>query len=137
MNPDDNDIKNWTVLVIDDAYDNAFVVSQILAFYGAKVQIAGNGQEALRILKWFKPTIILLDLNMPEMNGYAVKDAIRKLFPNATFPVIAHTANVNPSEAKTLLDKGFDGYLLKPFEIEDVMPTLREVLRRKHLSQDN
>lgn len=137
MNPDDNDIKNWTVLVIDDAYDNAFVVSQILAFYGANVQIAGNGQEALRILKWFKPTIILLDLNMPEMNGYAVKDAIRKLFPNATFPVIAHTANVNPSEAKTLLDKGFDGYLLKPFEIEDVMPTLREVLRRKHLSQDN
>ncbi|MCI0712004.1 MAG: response regulator [Chloroflexi bacterium] len=138
MNSDDeSDIKNWTVLVIDDAYDNAFIVSQILAFYGAKVQIAGGGHEALRILKWFQPTLILLDLNMPDMNGYLVKDAIRKLHPNAPYPIIAHTANVNPSEAKTLLDKGFDGYLLKPFHVDEVTPRLREILNRKRRSEDN
>lgn len=138
MNSDDqSDINNWMVLVIDDAYDNAFIVSQILAFYGAKVQIAGGGHEALRILKWFQPTLILLDLVMPEMNGYAVKDAIRKLYPGATFPIIAHTANVDSSEADALLQQGFDGYLLKPFHVDEVTPRLRDILHRKRQSPDN
>jgi CheY-like chemotaxis protein len=128
------DVKDWTILVVDDAYDSAYMVSQVLAFYGAKVQIATNGQQALKLMKWFKPTMILLDLQMPGMNGYEVKDVIHKLYPKAPFPIIAHTATVNEAEAPLLLQQGFDGYVLKPFDVDQVLPMLQKILERKRMA---
>lgn len=129
------DVKDWTILVIDDAYDSAYMVSQTMACYGAKVQIANSGAQALKLMKWFKPTMILLDLQLPDMNGYEVKDIILKIFPQAPFPIIAHPATVNLAEAPDLVKQGFDGYVLKPIDVDGILSKLKSILERKRFAR--
>ncbi|MCI0712003.1 MAG: response regulator [Chloroflexi bacterium] len=131
----DNDVKQWSILVVDDDYQSANMVKQVMDFYGAKVEIATNGPEALKLMQWFKPTMVLLDLQMPDMNGYEVKDVIHKIFPNAPFPIIAHTATVTEAETPSLLKQGFDGYILKPIDVDGIVRTLQQILERKRFSR--
>lgn len=131
----DTDVKEWSILVVDDDYQSANMVKHVMGFYGARVEIASSGPEALKLMQWFKPTMVLLDLRMPEMNGYEVRDVIHKIFPNAPFPIIAHTATVNESEAPSLLKQGFDGYVLKPIDADSIVQTLQQILERKRFSR--
>jgi CheY-like chemotaxis protein len=130
-----NDVKEWSILVVDDACQSANMVKQVLAFYGAQVEVANNGPEALKLMQWYKPTMVLLDLQMPEMNGYEVKDIIHKIYPNAPFPIIAHTATVNEAEAPSLLKEGFDGYILKPIDVDGIVRMLQKILERKRFTR--
>ena len=129
-----NDAKDWTILVVDDAYHSARMVKQALSFYGAKVEVVSSGQEALKMMLWYKPTMVLVDLQMPDLNGYEVKDIIKKIFPSAPFPIIAHTATVTESEAPSLIKQGFDGYLLKPIDVDGIVRALQQILDRKRFA---
>lgn len=133
----DHDAKEWTILVVDDACQSANMLKQVLNFYGAKVEVASSGPEALKLMLWYEPTMILLDLQMPDMNGYELKDIIHKIFPNAPFPIIAHTATISESEAPSLLKQGFDGYILKPIDVDGIVRTLQKILERKRFSRSD
>ena len=124
-------IAEWTVLIIDDAPDNVEVARKVLSFHGATVHIAEDGLLGLSKLQEIKPTFVLLDLSMPNMDGWQMLEAIRARPNEKHLPVIALTAHAMEGDRKKTLDAGFDGYIAKPFRLasflNNIMTCLDEV----------
>lgn len=107
-------ISTWQVLVVDDEPDSLEVVSRVLAFHGAKVYSASNGIEGLAIAQDVGPTFILLDLSMPEMDGWEMLHHLKSDPRTANIPVIALTAHAMAGDRERTLSAGFHHYLAKP-----------------------
>jgi CheY-like chemotaxis protein len=122
------DIRNWTVLLIDDEPDNVAVVAEILRFYGMQVQTAHHGLEGLQMLGSVQPDLILLDLSMPRMNGWETCARIKNDPHWHSLPVIALTAHAMEGDEQRVRDAGFDGYLAKPVDIETLVSDLLAAL---------
>jgi len=128
------DAKDWVVLIVDDDPDNLSVAEKVLTFYGAEVHTAANGRNGLEVLKRLNNlTCILLDLSMPEMDGWEMIDAIRKVPENPTLPIIAVTAHAMPKDKERALLAGFDGYIVKPFMLHTFMDEIAKCL--KHIQK--
>ncbi|MBL8130497.1 MAG: response regulator [Anaerolineae bacterium] len=111
------EIPSWVVAAIDDEMDNLTLVTKVLSFNGAVVHTAVNGELGLELIRRVHPTLILLDLSMPVMDGWAL---IATLRADPTFqktPVIALTAHAMVGDKERILAGGFDGYISKPFRI--------------------
>jgi CheY-like chemotaxis protein len=124
-----DDFKNWQVLIVDDEQDNREIASKILTFSGATTRTARNGEEGLEALKEFKPTLILLDLSMPKMNGWDMFKQVRANPEIAFIPIIAITAHALQSEKEQVKDMGFDGYISKPFSIASFLEEIRRTVQ--------
>lgn len=128
------DAKDWVVLIVDDDPDNLSVAEKVLTFYGAEVHTAVNGQNGLEVLKRLSNlTCILLDLSMPEMDGWEMIDAIRKAPAKPSLPIIAVTAHAMPKDKERALLAGFDGYIVKPFMLHTFMSEIEKCL--KHIQK--
>lgn len=123
-------IKDWTVLIVDDEPDNLCVAQKVFAFYGADVHIAENGQQGLTVLENIEPTFALLDLSMPEMDGWEMHATMKADSRWATIPVIALTAHVMEGDKERVLEAGFDGYIPKPFRIASLLEDIKAILRQ-------
>jgi len=123
------EIKDWTVLIVDDEPDNLGVAQKVLLFNGADVHIARNGLEGLTILNDITPTFILLDLSMPEMDGWEMFEKVRTMPNLLTVPVIALTAHAMAGDKERVLEAGFDGYISKPFRINTLLDEIQKCLR--------
>lgn len=119
----------YIMLVIDDEPDNLIAVRAILEhdFNNAfKVIHARNGKEGIDILSKQKPDIILLDINLPDINGFSLVKNIKNFFAGDKVPVIAFTA-LDISEYKTkIISSGFDDIIPKPFEIESFVEKIKK-----------
>ena len=124
-----DDMKQWIVLLVDDEPDNLDFTQKMLEFYGAQVHSARNGIEGLKLLETVTPTLILLDLSMPQMDGWEMFKAIRALPHGAKLPVIALTAHAMTSHRKQVTEAGFDGYLAKPFRLKELVAEMRRVVQ--------
>jgi CheY-like chemotaxis protein len=111
------EISKWTVLIVDDEQDNLTIAEKVLSFGGAKVYTARNGLEGMKILEEVTPSFILLDLSMPEMNGWDMLKAIKSDLKTEQIPVIALTAHAMMGDRQKVMDAGFDGYIAKPFRL--------------------
>ena len=111
------EISKWTVLIVDDEQDNLTIAEKVLSFGGAKVYTARNGVEGMKILEDITPSFILLDLSMPEMNGWDMLKAIKSDLKTEQIPVIALTAHAMMGDRQKVMDAGFDGYIAKPFRL--------------------
>lgn len=111
------------VLVVDDYRDCADAISLLLNFLNFDVRVAYDGATAIEIAQGFRPDIILLDLGMPETDGFQVAKHIRRTSPSSTL-LVAYTGY--PSFRHEAKEAGFDDYLLKPVGID----RLKEVLER-------
>jgi CheY-like chemotaxis protein len=69
--------RAWSILLVDDEPDNLDVVAESLAFFGVNVRTATHGEEGLEVLKNFTPDLILLDLSMPKMDGWAMRQHVK------------------------------------------------------------
>ena len=107
-------ISDWMVLVADDEPDSIELITEVMEYQGASVRSATNGREALALLEHFKPTMILTDLSMPEVDGWAVLARVRKNPEFADIPVIALTAHAMTGDVERGLAAGFTGYITKP-----------------------
>jgi signal transduction histidine kinase/CheY-like chemotaxis protein len=107
------DIRGVRVLIVEDNEINAAVLKGFLLKWGIRVKEAGNGIHALELLKYHKFDLILMDLEMPEMNGYTAVNIIRET--DKTIPVIAFTATLLEDMNALVAEEGFDDYILKPF----------------------
>jgi DNA-binding response OmpR family regulator len=116
-----------TILVIDDEKRLVSLVQSYLAQEGYRVLTAYNGQEALPIAQKEKPDLIILDLMMPEMNGY---DFMRAHRIQSDTPIIMLTAKVEDEDKIIGLELGADDYVTKPFKPRELMARVRNVLRR-------
>lgn len=107
-------IADWIVLVADDEPDSIELISEVLEYQGATVHSATNGREILVLLEHFKPTIILTDLSMPEVDGWGVLASVRKNADLANVPIFALTAHAMAGDTERGLAAGFTGYITKP-----------------------
>ncbi len=136
LDPDDlmpNRSPGVRVLVVDDYPDNAEGMARLLRRYGHDVDVALDGKTALQRAQAKQPDVVLLDICMPEMNGYEVASQLRAMFQNKV-RLVAITALGSEEDRKRCLEAGFDLYLGKPVDPPEVRNLLREVALAKAFS---
>ncbi|MDD2921696.1 MAG: response regulator transcription factor [Anaerolineales bacterium] len=116
-----------TILIVDDEKRLVSLVQSYLAQEGYRVVAAYNGKEALPIAQKEKPDLIILDIMMPEMNGY---DFMRAHRAENDTPIIMLTAKVEDDDKVIGLELGADDYVTKPFKPRELMARVRNILRR-------
>jgi len=121
-----------TVLIVDDEKRLVSLVESYLTQEGYRVATAYNGKEALTIAEKEKPDLIILDIMMPEMNGY---DFMRLHRIQHDTPIIMLTAKVEDDDKVIGLELGADDYVVKPFKPRELMARVRNVLRRAGKSE--
>ncbi len=115
------------ILVVDDELDIVKVVRAYLEQSGFRVMTASDGQQALVTFRHEQPDLIVLDLNLPKLNGLDVCRAIRR---ESNVPIIMLTARVEETDRLIGLEIGADDYIVKPFSPREVVARVRTVLRR-------
>ncbi|GAB0057308.1 Sensor histidine kinase RcsC [Candidatus Magnetaquicoccaceae bacterium FCR-1] len=116
------------LLLVEDNEFNQQVARDLLALAGLSVRIANNGEEALQMLDEGPCLAILMDLQMPVMDGHEATRRIRELPAWRSVPIIAMTANVMNGEREQCLANGMDAYLSKPVEVDKLFSTLVRML---------
>lgn len=130
-NPDD--LSQWVVLVMEDDIDSQILLRQIFLHHGVgEIHIARDGREGLVMLETLRPTVILLDLSMPELNGWDTYTAIRENGTLADVPVLALTARALKEDRDKAFDMGFDDYIVKPYSIRTLVPDIQRSLQARH-----
>lgn len=123
-------LENISILLVEDNDMNRMVAQNSLQYYNCKVTEAENGVEALEILKRENFDIILMDIQMPEMDGIEATKVIRREFKLKT-PIIALTANAFKSEIEKCKKAGMDDYVTKPFDETNLIETIAKHTIRK------
>lgn len=122
-------VKEWRVLVVEDEFDSIQMVSKILRHHGAEVHIAHNGRECLKVLEELQPTFIIMDLALPEMDGWETLEKIRANPKTAQIPVAAITAYHSVNVAEDAHEAGFNAYFPKPLDTGSIIESLGELLK--------
>ena len=118
------------VLYVEDNYDNRILIRRVLESEGYEMCEASTADGAFKQIKSHNPDIILMDINMPEMDGYTLTAKIKEIPAYKDIPVIAVTANVMRGDKERSLKAGCDGYIQKPIDI-DLLTEQIERYRRK------
>lgn len=116
------------ILIVDDEPAWRRILSHFLSTKGFDVKEAGSGAEALQTLAKFKPDLIFSDVRMPDMNGFDLLDNIKKLPKLSTTPVVFCSAIDDFDAKKVAKDLGAAGYLVKPFDEEEIYSILSKAL---------
>jgi len=128
------DLNNITfekvqVLAVDDIESNRHLIAEYLSQVNLEVICAENGQEALLFAEEYHPALILMDIRMPEMNGYEATKHLKDNPNTADIPVIALTASVAWNEKASIEARGFDSFLAKPINISELLSELSHYLK--------
>lgn len=116
------------IVVADDNEANRELVSVILQRQGYEVMEASNGREALDFVRQRQPDLVLLDIHMPEMDGYEALRVIRDSQRGRNVPIVALTASAMAGDAEEAIEQGFDAYLAKPYEIAAVVVLVKNLI---------
>ena len=119
-----------TVLVAEDNPTNRELLRELLDLKGYAISEACNGQEALQMLEQGLPDLMLLDLNMPVLDGFGVIAKIRANTSWSHLPVMAVTANAMQGDKERILAAGFDGYVSKPLSFQALSQELDRLLSK-------
>src|SRR5215216_7526972 len=121
------------ILVVDDEPNIVDVISMALRFQDFEVESAGNGADAIAKVSSFKPQLIVLDVMLPDMEGFDVARRIGA--QQARVPIIYLTARDATEDKIRGLSLGGDDYVTKPFSLEELIARVRSVLRRSGLAE--
>jgi two-component system OmpR family response regulator len=116
------------ILVVDDEQMLLDMVNDALSFAGYDIVVAINGFAALNIVRNQRPDLVILDVNMPEPDGFQVARSLRSTDPE--LPVLFLTARSDIEDLKTGFEAGGDDYLTKPFRLEELRLRVEALLRR-------
>jgi DNA-binding response OmpR family regulator len=119
------------VLVVDDEPDLVSTVEYRLKFANCSVVTASNGQQGLQQAAAEKPDLILLDTNMPEMNGHEMLERLRADPALEHIPVIMVTARCEPQDIAAASSHGISDYITKPFDFTQLLEKIHTVLKNK------
>jgi two-component system cell cycle response regulator DivK len=119
-----------TILYVEDNVDNRTLVRRVLTAEGYNMIEAVNALQALELLKNTKPSLILMDINMPDIDGYTLTAQIKKTPGLELIPIIALTANVMRGDRERSIEAGCDGYIQKPIDIDSLSEQVERFLRR-------
>jgi DNA-binding response OmpR family regulator len=115
------------VLVIDDDTELCALMTEFLSSHGYQVSSASDGVEGLETALSERPDVVILDVMMPRLDGF---DVLRRLRKQAHLPVLMLSARTAPEDRIQGLNCGADDYLLKPFEVGELLARIRAILRR-------
>lgn len=124
------------ILVIDDTPANLSLLESMLREQGYEVRPFPNGRQALRSIENDPPDLILLDINMPEMNGFDVCRELKSREETRHIPVLFISALQNMQDKVLALDLGGVDYITKPFQLEEVLARVRTHLKIRKLQED-
>jgi two-component system, cell cycle response regulator DivK len=124
-----NRMGSATILNIEDNFDNRLLIRRVLMAEGYEIIEAENAGKGLDVLRTSHPDLILMDINMPDMDGYSLTAKIRSLPGFEKVPIVALTANVMRGDREKSLEAGCDGYIQKPIDI-DLLPQQVELYLR-------
>jgi two-component system KDP operon response regulator KdpE len=115
------------ILVVDDEVQIRRALDRALSARGYAVEAAGDGESALAQAEMFNPDLVVVDLNLPGMNGMVV---CRELRRRSSVPILVLSVRADESDKVEALDLGADDYLTKPFGIDELLARVRALLRR-------
>ncbi|WNM36151.1 response regulator transcription factor [Streptomyces sp. Li-HN-5-11] len=128
MSPADGDRDPQRILIVDDEPAVREALQRSLAFEGYDTQVAVDGADALEKATAYQPDLVVLDIQMPRMDGLTAARRIRGA--GDTTPILMLTARDTVGDRVTGLDAGADDYLVKPFELDELFARIRALLRR-------
>src|ERR1019366_4542336 len=125
-----------SVLLVDDEPDNSDLLGLYVESQGASVRIASSAREALEVLSSWKPDIMLLDISMPEMDGYDLLKAIRRDPALRTTPAVAVTAHVFERDKRLAAQATFSAHVSKPYDCEALVYIVQKLTIAKPSDED-
>ena len=117
-----------TILIVEDNEKNMKLARDILRAKGYVTLEAVNGLDGVRLALEHKPDLVLMDIQLPDINGIEAFERIRANAETAKVPVIAFTASVTTGDRSRIGDAGFDGFLGKPINLKEFLETVRRML---------
>lgn len=119
------------VLYVEDNPDNRKLVKRVLMVEDFVVHLAVDGPSALEFVQHTTPDIILMDINLPEMDGYEVTGQMRQMPHLVDIPIVALTANVMKQDKEKTKEAGCDGFIGKPIDIDLLPQQVRNYLKNR------
>ncbi|HUP87475.1 MAG TPA: response regulator transcription factor [Acidimicrobiales bacterium] len=125
--------RHGRVLVVDDEENITFLLDSALRHFGFDVQVATNGRDALKAVPTFNPDVVLLDVMLPDLDGFEIMRRLRN--DGEKVPVLFLTARDAVDDKVRGLTLGGDDYVTKPFSLEEVVARIQVILRRQGVAQ--
>jgi len=119
------------ILIIEDNEKNLKLVRDVLRVKGYETIEATNAEDGMRLAVERAPDLVLMDIQLPGMNGIEARGVLRANPATSAIPVIAVTASVMQQDRNQITDAGFDGYVGKPINLKEFLDTVRATLERK------
>ena len=120
--------KKRKVLLVDDSVTSQLLVQNIFLDENIEVLVASDAKEAMKVLAKIKPDLILLDIMMPEVDGYQMLEMIEKKSDISDIPVMMISAKTGASHVKKAIDGGAVDYIKKPIDVDDLLTRVKKVL---------
>lgn len=125
--------NNLTILHIEDNFENRILVRRLLQFAGYDIHEAENAYDALEQLETLTPDMILMDINMPDIDGYSLTRQLKSNIKFRNIPIIAITANVMKGDREKSLLAGCDGYIDKPINVDSFIDQIDSFIRKHNI----
>jgi two-component system cell cycle response regulator DivK len=119
-----------TILIVEDNDKNMKLARDILRAKGYDTLEAVNGESGVQLALLHKPALVLMDIQLPDINGIEAFERIRANPDTARIPVVAFTASVTANDRSRITDAGFDGFLGKPINLKEFVETVRRFVDR-------
>ena len=119
------------VLIVEDNEKNLKLVRDVLQVKGYDTIEAGTAEDGIVLARSRKPDLVLMDIQLPGMNGIDALKLLRADAATSRIPVIAVTASVMQQDRNLITEAGFDGYIGKPINLKEFLDTVRAMLERK------
>ena len=120
-----------TILIVEDNEKNMKLARDVLQAKGYATLEAVNGEDGVRLALEHTPDLVLMDIQLPDINGVEAFRRIRAHAATAAIPVVAFTASVTPMDRHRITDAGFDGFIGKPVNLKEFLETVRTTLAGK------
>ena len=117
------------ILVVEDEEEVAGLLKARLESNGYEVRVAERGRDALEAARADRPDLVVLDLMLPDMDGYAVSEQLRETYSSRVLPILMLTARHQPRDKLLGFGMGADAFLTKPFNPRELLSTIAELLR--------
>ena len=119
------------ILIVEDNEKNMKLARDVLQAKGYATLEAVNGEDGVRLALEHTPDLVLMDIQLPDINGVEAFRRIRAHAATAAVPVVAFTASVTPMDRHRITDAGFDGFIGKPVNLKEFLETVRTTLAGK------
>ncbi len=122
------DTKNRTILIVEDELQNRKLFRDVLQYSGYTVFEAMNGKEGVALANQHLPDLILMDIQMPVMDGLSATRILKQNETTRDIMVVALTANAMPGDKEKILEAGCHDYISKPFRLHEFLEKIKEYL---------